>query len=86
MIHSFRHLLHPMVLVLAQLMHRKSAFAGKLRTLTGSRFKGFFQTLLNLPLTLSSKMLTTMPDWAPDPASPTKCPEPMLEAKRDAPT
>ena len=41
---------------------------------------------MKFSLTLSSKMLTAMPESAPDPASPMKWPEPMLEAKRDAPT
>ena len=27
-----------------------------------------------------------MPEAAPDPASPMKCPEPMFEANREAPT
>ncbi len=31
-------------------------------------------------------METPIPEAAPDPASPMKCPEPMLLAKRDAPT
>ena len=50
----------------------------------GARCESGNQVLI--VLTLSSKMLTAMPESAPDPASPMKWPEPMLEAKRDAPT
>ena len=37
-------------------------------------------------LTLSSKVPRPIPEAAPDPASPMKCPEPILLANRDAPT
>lgn len=37
-------------------------------------------------LTLSSNAAIPIPDAAPDPASPMKCPLPILLAKRDAPT
>ena len=37
-------------------------------------------------LTVSSKAAIPIPDAAPEPASPIKWPEPMLLAKRDAPT
>ena len=40
----------------------------------------------NYKLTLSSKTPFPMPAAAPDPANPTKCPEPMLLANKDAPT
>ena len=37
-------------------------------------------------LTLSSKIEIAMPDAAPEPANPIKCPLPMLLANNDAPT
>ena len=37
-------------------------------------------------IALSSNTATPIPEAAPDPASPTKCPDPILLAKRDAPT
>ena len=39
-----------------------------------------------MPLTLSSNAAIPIPDAAPVPASPMKCPDPMLLANRDAPT
>ena len=37
-------------------------------------------------MALSSKEAMPIPEAAPDPANPTKCPDPMLLAKSDAPT
>ena len=37
-------------------------------------------------MALSSNTATPIPEAAPDPANPTKCPDPILLANKDAPT
>ena len=46
----------------------------------------YFVSRMNRNLTFNSKDAIPIPEAAPDPANPIKCPDPMLLAKRDAPT